>query len=160
MKKNFIAAITMLMTCLTLLAMFASPVSAALRTCRTDPIFHFSNGDQLTVVLDVGADISSLSDISYVLHVPAGVTVTQVDYIPASLASIEKYILIQDSPAGVYTTNTQVFVSDPGKVDVTVSAQLNAFAAVSKKGNSGSWISVSVSAPSSTSTANLRTVRK
>src|SRR5688572_14739040 len=63
-----------------LFALPATQASAALATCRTDPIFRLSNGDIVTVTLAIGTAEANVKSVTYILHVPAGVTVKQVTY--------------------------------------------------------------------------------
>lgn len=72
--------------------------SAALVRCRTDPIFVLSNGDVLSVILDIGTASANVRNIAYVLHVPVGVTVKKVAYTNMNLRLPESYRVYQDSP--------------------------------------------------------------
>ena len=99
--------------------------SAALVRCRTDPIFVLSNGDMLSVILDIGTTSANIRNISYVLHVPAGVTVKKVAYTNINLRLPESYKVYQDSPAKTYVVDTLINTQDTGSVGVTVFARLN-----------------------------------
>jgi hypothetical protein len=109
-----------------LLAMPSGPALAALRSCRTDPIFKLSNGDILTVTLEIGTDAYNISNIHYILHVPAGVTVTQVTYTAGPINAMkETFVVRQDSPAKTYTIDTYVTTQTQTKVQVIVYTRLN-----------------------------------
>src|SRR5215208_194902 len=70
-----------LLILVTLILIMPSAHAAALLThCRTDPIFALSNGDQITVTLDISADEANVRNVMYVVHVPAGVTVKRATF--------------------------------------------------------------------------------
>jgi hypothetical protein len=100
-------------------------VSAALVRCRTDPIFVLSNGDMISVTLDISTTAANVRNISYDLHVPAGVTVKKVAYTAINLRIPESYRVYQDSPAKTYTVNTVVTTQTSGSVGVTVYGRIN-----------------------------------
>jgi hypothetical protein len=105
LTRFFILIVTVLMT-----ALPTMQASAALVKCRTDPIFELSNGVKVTVTLDINTDASNVKNLDYVLHVPAGVTLTKITFI-GGFDSIETYKIIQDSPANTYITDTLVTTS-------------------------------------------------
>jgi hypothetical protein len=100
-------------------------VSAALVRCRTDPVFVFSNGDVMSVTLDIGTQAANISHIAYVLHVPAGVTVKNVAYTARNLRLYETYLVEQDSRADTYTVDTSVTTQNRETIDVTIFGRLN-----------------------------------
>jgi hypothetical protein len=128
-----------------LLVLSATSASAALARCRVDPIFILSNGDSVAVTSEVFTDPSKISYITYTLHVPAGVTVKQVAHTALGLGIKEVYKVFQDSPAGVYTTDTVVTTSGLSKVAVTVYTRLNALPVRSVSGYSGQHLIATVS---------------
>ena len=128
----------------TMLAVPTMQASAALATCRTDPIFLLSNGDSVTVTLDIGTDASNVSNIHYILHVPAGVTVIRVAYTAVRQITSETYKVYQDSPAKTYTTDTVVTTQTSGKVAVTVNARLNGVFMKSVSGYSGQHLVITI----------------
>jgi hypothetical protein len=91
-----------------MLALTATPASAALARCRVDPIFVMSNGDIVTVTVDIAAAPDQVSNIHYILHVPAGVKVRKIVHTAQGLRIPETTEVHQDSPAGIYTTSTVV----------------------------------------------------
>jgi len=121
----------------TMLALPTMQASAALSTCRVDPIFILSNGDIITVTLDIGTGATNVRNIHYILHVPAGVTVTRVTYTAVRQVTNETYKVYQDSPAKTYTTDTVVTTQIAGKVAVTVYTRLNGVPTNSVSGYSG-----------------------
>ena len=121
--------------------------SAALVSCRTDPIFRLSNGDVINVTLDISTDAINIRNVTYILHVPAGITVTQVTYTAGGIGTKETYKVYQDSPAKTYTTDTLVTTQNTGSVAVTVTTRLNSTYAKSVSGYTGQHIIVTVSKP-------------
>jgi hypothetical protein len=121
-----------------LFALPATEASAALLRCRTDPIFWLSNGDILIVALDIGTTEANISNVNYILSVPAGVTVKQVVYTDTSLGRKETYKVYQTSPAKTYTIDTVVTtVNSAGVVDVIVYTRLNGVYAKTISGYNG-----------------------
>jgi hypothetical protein len=118
--------------------------SAAFRKCRTDPIFKLSNGDVINITLDINADESAVRNVSYVLHVPAGVTVTKVTYTAGGIGKKETYKVYQDSPANTYTTDTHVTTQNTGSVAMTATTRLNGVYARSASGLTGQHLIVTV----------------
>jgi len=121
----------------TMLAVSTMQASAALSSCRVDPIFLLSNGDIVTITLDIGTDPANVRNIHYILHVPAGVTVTRVTYTAVRQVTNETYVVTQDSPAKTYTTDTVVTTQIAGKVVVTVYTRLNGVPTKTVSGYSG-----------------------
>lgn len=135
-----------------LMVMLALPVmqaSAALTRCRIDPHFKLSNGDMVTVTLDIGTDIANVKSVNYILHVPAGVTVTNVTYTAKSdrKAITETYTVIQDSKAKTYTADTVVTTRTPGRVDVIVYTRVNALKEIAVAGYSSQLLSATFFKP-------------
>lgn len=130
-----------------LLALPTMQASAALRSCRTDPIFKMSNGDSLAVTVDIAADATNVRNVTYLLHVPAGVTVTKVTFTAGGLGTKEMYKVYQDSPAKTYTTDTVVTVQNTGAVTAAATTRLNATYAVTVSGLTGQHLLATVSRP-------------
>ena len=131
--------VQLLILAILVLILPAAPASAMLAKCRTDPHFMLSNGDVITVTLEVGTDIANMKSINYVLHVPAAVTVTKVTYTAKTdnKTVAETHKVYQDSPAGIYTTETVVTTRTPQLVEVTVFARANVVKEISVSGYSG-----------------------
>jgi hypothetical protein len=128
-----------------LLVLTATPASAALARCRVDPIFILSNGDSVAVTSEVFTDPSRISYITYTLHVPPGVTVKQVIHTAQGLGIKEVYRVYQNSPAGVYSTDTVVTTSGLSKVAVIVYTRLNGLPVRTVSGYSGQHLVAIVS---------------
>ncbi len=129
-----------------ILIMPTTHASAMLTRCRTDPHFKLSNGDIVTVTLDVGTDITNIKGVDYILHVPAGVTITKVTYTARAdkKAVEESYELHQDSPVGTYATETVVTTQTPGRVEVTVFTRANGVKEASLSGYSGQAVVITI----------------
>ncbi len=50
-----------------------SVAEAKLSSCRGDPVFVFSDGTILDVTVEIGTDVSNVTEIHYVVHGPPGV---------------------------------------------------------------------------------------
>jgi hypothetical protein len=122
-------------------------VAAILVRCRTDPIFKLSNGDVINITLDISTDVSNIRNVTYFLHVPAGVTVTKVTYTAGGIGSKEMYKVYQDSPAKTYTTDTVVTTQNTGSVPIIAMTRLNATYTQSVSGYTGSHLIVTVVKP-------------
>ena len=131
----------------TILLLPTGHASAILVKCRTDPIFKLSNGDVINVTLDISADAANIRNVTYVLHVPAGVTVTRVTYTAGGIGSKEMYKVYQDSSADRYTTDTVVTTQNTGSVPVIATTRLNATYAQSVSGYTGSHLIITVVKP-------------
>ena len=133
-----------------ILMIIATPTgqaSAALIHCRTDPIFSLSNGDKLTVTLDVSTDAVNVRNVTYVLHVPAGVTVKSAVFTAGGLGTKEVYKVYQDSAAKTYKTESLVTVQNTGSVAVISTVKLNSLTAKSASGFTGQYVVITVSKP-------------
>jgi hypothetical protein len=131
-----------------ILALPATQASAALARCRTDPIFKLSNGDILTVTLDLGTAEANVRSVVYTLYVPAGVTVKQVIYTDGGIGKKETYKVYQTSPAKTYTTDTVVTtVNSAGLVNVIAYTRLNGVNTKSASGYSGQHLITTISRP-------------
>jgi hypothetical protein len=131
-------------------AVLALPIiqaSAALLHCRTDPIFKLSNGDVVNVTLDISTDAINVRNVTYTLHVPAGVAVKQVIYTAGGIGTKEMYKVYQDSPNKTYTADIVVTTQNTGSIPVTATVRLNSIYAQSVSGTNGQHLVVTVSKP-------------
>jgi len=78
---------------------------AGVTVCDTDPIVTLSNGAVVTMVDHVSTTQSDLQTVSYTLHVPAGVTVTNVQY-DTVFGSLESLSVVADQASGNYWQDT------------------------------------------------------
>lgn len=136
-KKNNLSSILFIF--LLALAVAAFPtgnVSARLARCRTDPIFYLSNGDKVTVILDIGTDAVNVRNVNYVIHVPAEVKITKVVFTAGGIGKKESYRAVQDSSVGVYKTET-VVTTQGGPYTVTATSSLAGGVSASATGFNG-----------------------
>jgi len=146
-KKSFRTRFFILFVLALIVAFPTMQASAALVKCRTDPIFQLSNGDKLTIVMDISTDSANVRNVTYVLHVPAGATVNKVTYTAGGLGTKEVYKVVQDSTAKTYKTETLVTTQNTGSVAMVVTVKLNSLTAKSASGYTGKYIIVTVSKP-------------
>ena len=121
--------------------------SALYRKCRSDPIFKLSNGDVINITLDISTSETDVRNVSYALHVPAGVTVTRVTYTAGGIGKKETYRVYQDSVLKSYTTDTVVTTQNTGSIAVVATTRLNATFAQSVSGFNGDHLVATVVKP-------------
>lgn len=146
-KTTSIVRIFFLVTIVIATIASTSSASAALVKCRTDPIFLLSNGDSLNVSVDISADAANVRNLTYTVHVPAGVTVRKVTYTAGGLGTKEMYKVVQDSVAKTYKTDTVVTTQNTGSVAVVARTILNKLYYASVSGYNGQVLTVTVSKP-------------
>jgi hypothetical protein len=146
-KRFRLTHFTSLLVVLIMTVMPSMQASAILVHCRTDPIFSLSNGDVINITLDISTDEANVKNVTYVLHVPAGVTLKKVTYTAGGIGTKETYKIYQDSPAKTYTTDTLVTTQNTGSVAVTVTTRLNSTYAKSISGYTGQHLIITVIKP-------------
>ena len=147
-KTSLLTRILIIFVTILITALPTQQASAALRSCRTDPIFVLSNGDKLVITLSgIETSETNIKNVLYVLHVPAGVTVTRVIYTAGGLGQRETYKVIQDSVAKTYKTESLVTTQNVGAVRMVATVKLNSLTAKSASGYTGQYIVITVSKP-------------
>lgn len=146
-KKSLLTRLFILLMTMLVIALPNMSASARLVKCRTDPIFSLSNGDKLTVTLDISTDEANIRNVTYVLHVPPGVTVTKVVYTAGGLGTREVYKVYQDSVANTYKVESLVTTQKTGSVPMVATVKLNSLTAKSASGYTGQYVVVTVSKP-------------
>jgi hypothetical protein len=148
MKKNaHFIQISIFILAMIMLVLPSMQASAILVRCRTDPIFKLSNGDTVTVTLDISTADTNVRNVTYIVHVPARVTVSKVTYTAGGIGTKEMYKVYQDSPAKTYTTDTVVTTQNTGSVAVIVTTKLNSTYVKSASGYNGQHLIVTISKP-------------
>lgn len=138
--------------------------------CRTDPIFYFSNGDNLSLTMVMGVVPHEVDRIEYKLHAPANTTLERVVvtgpversgpvakastnsrvFLPvitrskaaASPRYVESWTVLNDQPPGTYAAEAVVYTTrDP--VPVTFQISLRQYRQ-SVDGASGKWLKLEV----------------
>ncbi len=145
MNKNNRLVHILILTMLILILPTAQ-ASAMLTRCRLDPIFMLSNGDKVTVTLDISTDAANITNITYILHVPFGVTVTKAVFTAGGIAG-ETYRVYQDSMAKTYATDSIVITKNKDSVAVLATTQVNGVFSQSFSGYSGQHLIITVSKP-------------
>jgi hypothetical protein len=92
------------------------PVSeAALDGCRSDPVIYLSDGSAIDLSANIGTSVTNVKAISYTVHVPAGLKMILYAATPTlGFRGKESFALVNDSPAGHYSTDTLVQTSNRG----------------------------------------------
>jgi hypothetical protein len=98
-------------------------VSAALRSCRTDPILRFSDGTKLVVTSTIDTDKSNVISVIYTVHAPAGLALVKTVYTAGGLGGDENVVFINDQLPGVYEIDTMVTTQTAG-VHVSTNSSL------------------------------------
>lgn len=115
------------------------PSSAAV-ACRADPVVHLSNGANLRIGVQIQDAASDVQQISYVLHVPAGVSAQQIYYpVGNALTAVESLQVIADNQPGYYDTYTVVTTGASG-VQVSAYTQFASQSLFTGTGLSGQTI--------------------
>lgn len=81
---------------------------AAFQLCRTDPIVTLSNGDVVSIYVEIATEPSDIERIDYKLHVAKGVTATSIVYLGAELGLVENLVVVQDGKPDEYKSETTV----------------------------------------------------
>jgi hypothetical protein len=93
--------------------LFAQPASAAIRTCRADPILLLSNGEILQTDATIQTDVANVQEVRYRLHLPQGVRVIAVIHTPSRIRDKEVVEFVDDLPPYHYTTVTTIRTTMP-----------------------------------------------
>jgi hypothetical protein len=113
--------------------------SAASTYCRTDPTISLSNGVAVQMWAQIDTDLSNVTSVSYVLHVPTGVTATGISY--DSTGYLEHVQVVADMSGTKYSDVTTVQTSVP-KIQVSANAIRRDGSTATKNGTSGTAITV------------------
>jgi len=76
--------------------------------CRSDPVVVLSNGVVLDLSATISTDVSTVAQIGYTLHAPAGTTIARVVSTDGDVTYKEQFTLRTDSAAGTYAMQVQV----------------------------------------------------
>lgn len=102
-----------------LLGLPSVPAQAAAVACRTDPIVTLSNGDVVIILVDIATAPENVTRIDYKLHVPKGVTATNIIYTGVELGLVENLVLVDDANEE-YKSETVVRVAKSVSVVATM----------------------------------------
>jgi hypothetical protein len=140
-KTKLFARVFIFLLALAITAMPTGNASARLVHCRADPIFYLSNGEKITVILEIDTDEANVRNVNYVLHVPAGVRITRVVFTAGGIGRKESYQAVQDSVESVYTTDT-VVTTKGGPNAVIATSSITGGTGASASGFNGDLLSV------------------
>ena len=119
--RRAIIALSIMLTGLALTASLTPVAQASLDGCRADPVIYLSDGTALDVTADIGTDVSNITTIAYLVHVPPGLHMLLYLATPTlGFKGKEIFILFNDAPARQYKTDTYVLTNNE---DVEVTAQ-------------------------------------
>jgi hypothetical protein len=116
--------LSVLLTGLAASPMLTPAAEASMSSCRSDPLVYLSNGTVWDLYATIGTATSNVTKVAYVMHVPAGITMTRYSITPlAGLTGKETFVLYSDAPARTYKTD--IFVqTTTNKVTVAATTTL------------------------------------
>ena len=98
--------------------------AAALISCRSDPLILLSDG----TIVDISADIDTLlwnvTEVEYVLHIPAGLQVVLAVSTPSWPTTLEHFVVYADRAPGEFVSTTTVHTRN-SSVNVTAHMLVN-----------------------------------
>jgi hypothetical protein len=93
--------------------------SAAVRSCRRDPIITMSNGYNFNVTAVLATAPDDVESIVYTVHGPKGLAMTRVVYTGDKSRAREKVVFVADQEANTYSVDTVATTETP-EVETTV----------------------------------------
>jgi hypothetical protein len=114
----------------------ASPASA-LAACRSDPYVLLSNTAQLDLSASIGTSLSNVAQVTYVLHVPAGVQPLLTVNTDSLIGPKEHFAIYSDDAASQYDTYTTVTLVN-GSTSVVASSWIVSLSSLGVPNVSGS----------------------
>jgi hypothetical protein len=93
--------------------LIAQPASAAIRSCRTDPVILLSNGELLQTDATIETDEENVQQVTYTLHLPVGVKVIAIVNTPSRVGDREVVKFVDDLPPYHYSTDTVITTFTP-----------------------------------------------
>ena len=120
-RRKLLGAVALAMSLLAMPAM-SGHAWASFAGCGTDPTVTLSNGTVVTLSANIGTDISNVQQVSYVLHVPHNLTISNISY--DQYGYLESVQLAQDQIGNNFVTETTVQTSLPA-VPVTAYTTLS-----------------------------------
>ena len=106
--------------CAAFTALLATPngAYAGFGSCRADPIVTLSDGTRITLIAEIGTDVSNVQEVRYVVHGPRGTRVTNIEF-PEPFPAPEIVEFEDNAPRGTIWSATRVRARG-GRADVTV----------------------------------------
>lgn len=107
---------------------------AAFYLCRTDPIVTLSNGDVVSIYVEMNADPVDIQRIDYTLHVPKGVTALSIVYLGTEIGLVENLTVKPDAKSDEYKSETKVVAAKSVAVTATTWFETESKSATGKGG--------------------------
>jgi hypothetical protein len=111
----------------------------AASVCRTDPTVTLSNGYTATLWANINTDISQVNSVSYVFHVPKGVTIKSISY--DANGYVEHVSLVADQSGSHYEDVTTVTTTTAGVGYSAYATRMDSTVA-SKNGKSNGYVTL------------------
>lgn len=115
-----------------------APAHAALTGCSTDPVVTLSNGVTLEVNVSIQDALNDVTNVSYALDIPTGVTIKSVAY-PDGSGGISSLTWTAQNTIGNYDDNTVVTTQTP---TISMTAGQTATYGAPAQGHSGQTLHV------------------
>jgi hypothetical protein len=116
--------------------LLAGGAHAQISGCRSDPVVTLSNGDQVTLYEDISDTATDVTQITYQLHIPVGLSVKSVTYSGAIASKLQSITLTADENLGNYDAYTVVSTKTPN-IPVTAYMTANTTTSTQTAGHSG-----------------------
>ncbi len=118
---------------------------AAISICRTDPIVWFTDGSRVQMSVSIGADVSNVVKIVYVIQTPLTKKVSKIVYTGGALAGKESVTVVAGKLNNGWTTQTTVMTLT-SKVPVTAYSSYNGSQRAQLSGLSGQTLTMNFTA--------------
>ena len=86
--------------------------SAFLGVCYDDPVITFSNGSQIQLSATIGTEPGHVKGVLYVVHVPADLSVTNIQLFNGPLKHKSIVVPMFDGTDGTYSSDVTVTATD------------------------------------------------
>lgn len=126
LRTSIIAGVTL--SAAVVLALASTTSAFAVFGCRTDPTVTLSNGYSVQMWDQIGTNISNVTSVTYVLHVPQGLSVSSISY--DQTGYLEHVQVVDDQKGNQYyetstvdtTTSKTGFTADAIRHDGTTAS--------------------------------------
>jgi hypothetical protein len=113
---------------------------AMISSCRTDPIITLSDGTQLDITASIDTPPGLVNAVKYTVHVPAGLSMTNVVFTGGPFAKKESLSFYADQKSGTYSTTT--FASTQSTTSMSSTSLLRRGPSASINGQTGHNLTV------------------
>lgn len=101
----------------------ATRAHAHFAVCRSDPTITLSNGYQFTLWAEIQTDISQVTSVNYVLHIPRGLKVTDIQY--DANGAVEHVQIVSDAVGLAHWVSTTAYTMTPNVPYTAYATQRN-----------------------------------